>query len=505
MAGIELDGVNQKVVLDADGDTYLEAATDDTVKVYVAGAQDFTITANTLTANSGSTIAAQALTATTVTASGIVKTDDATDATSTTDGSLQTDGGLSVAKDTIIGNDLKLLSDSAVLVFGSGSDATLTHTNDVGLTLNSTNKLMFNDATQFIQGASGTVLNIAATDEIDLTATAVDLNGTLDVSGISLLTGRVGVVTAGDLGTGIHVRTADSGAGVDAGADELVLENSGNAGLSIASGNTSTGTIIFSDDGGSAEGFVQYKHDDNYLRFGTGGGNERVRIASDGEFFIGSSTSTNSKLMVTQAENKALARFHQTVSDTGATLFKIKCDNSTGGDYVSFNIDRAGNSALNIAGTGNVTNTNNSYGAISDERIKKDITDAKSQWNDIKALKIKNYKLKTDDESPTQLGVIAQDLETDGMGGLVQNSRPEAYLVNSHSDFGTIEDGTADNGATPIKDDDGKITGYEDLFTEGQKVKSVKYSVLYMKAIKCLQEAITEIESLKARVTTLEG
>jgi len=91
------------------------------------------------------------------------------------------------------------------------------------------------------------------------------------------------------------------------------------------------------------------------------------------------------------------------------------------------------------------------------------------------------------------------------MGGLVQNSRPEAYLVNSHSDFGTIEDGTADNGATPIKDDDGKITGYEDLFTEGQKVKSVKYSVLYMKAIKCLQEAQTKIESLEARVTTLEG
>jgi hypothetical protein len=116
---------------------------------------------------------------------GILKTDDATDATSTTDGSLQTDGGLSVVKDAIIGNDLKLLSDSAVLVFGAGSDATLTHTNDTGLTLNSTNKLMFNDASQFIQGSSATVLSIGATDEIDLTATAVDLNGTLNVSGVA--------------------------------------------------------------------------------------------------------------------------------------------------------------------------------------------------------------------------------------------------------------------------------------------------------------------------------
>jgi hypothetical protein len=46
-------------------------------------------------------------------------------------------------------------------------------------------KLMFNDASQFIQGTSATVLSIGATDEIDLTATAVDLNGTLNVSGVA--------------------------------------------------------------------------------------------------------------------------------------------------------------------------------------------------------------------------------------------------------------------------------------------------------------------------------
>jgi hypothetical protein len=73
--------------------------------------------------------------ATVITASGRLITDDTTDATSTTDGSLQTDGGLSVAKDAVIGDDMLLLSDAAVIKFGADSDVTLTHVADAGLTL----------------------------------------------------------------------------------------------------------------------------------------------------------------------------------------------------------------------------------------------------------------------------------------------------------------------------------------------------------------------------------
>ena len=75
------------------------------------------------------------------------------------------------------------LGDSSVISFGNDQDTTLTHTDGAGLTLNSTNKLMFNDASQFIQGASATILDIAATDEIELTATLIDVVGNLAVSG----------------------------------------------------------------------------------------------------------------------------------------------------------------------------------------------------------------------------------------------------------------------------------------------------------------------------------
>jgi len=81
------------------------------------------------------------------------------------------------------------LGDSSVISFGNDQDTTLTHTDGAGLTLNSTNKLMFNDASQFIQGASDAILDIAATDEIELTATLIEIVGNSTVSGTLGVTG----------------------------------------------------------------------------------------------------------------------------------------------------------------------------------------------------------------------------------------------------------------------------------------------------------------------------
>jgi len=99
----------------------------------------------------------------------------------------------------IVHDNLSLLSDSSVLKFGTDGDTTLTHTDGTGLTLNSTNKICFNDASQFVQGSSATVLSIGATDEIDLTATAIDINGTCDISGTFSLAGTNVTATAAEL------------------------------------------------------------------------------------------------------------------------------------------------------------------------------------------------------------------------------------------------------------------------------------------------------------------
>jgi hypothetical protein len=180
------DMEGRELVLDADGDTTITADTDDQIDIKIAGADDFQFTANTFTAQSGSTIAAQALTATTVTASGIVKTDDTTEATSTTDGSLQTDGGLSVAKDAVFGDDVKLLSDSAVLNFGADSDVSLTHVADTALLLNAAMRLQFRD--------SGLYIGSNADGDLDIVSdgTAVDSINLESAGGITLDAGTAG-------------------------------------------------------------------------------------------------------------------------------------------------------------------------------------------------------------------------------------------------------------------------------------------------------------------------
>jgi hypothetical protein len=139
------------------------------------------------------------------------------------------------------------------------------------------------------------------------------------------------------------------------------------------------------------------------------------------------------------------------------------------GGYSASGLGGASTNSFRVATNGNVTNTNNSYGAISDIKLKENIVDATSQWNDIKTLQVRKYNFKQG-QTHTQIGLIAQEVELVSPG-LVTES--------------------------PDRDEEGN-----DL---GTVTKSVNYSVLYMKAVKALQEAMERIETLEAKVAALEG
>ena len=202
MGTIQIDGSTPKLTIG-------NATAEDATILFDGNAQDFYIalddTADDLLIGLGSTVGTTPAIA--IDENLKVNIPVTTASTSTSTGSLTTGGGAGIGADLYVGDDVYLITDSAVLGFGADKDTTLTHTDGTGLTLNSTNKLCFNDASQYIQGASNAILDIAATDEIELTATLVDVNANLDVSGTytgaGLMTtgGNIVIPNAGNIGS----------------------------------------------------------------------------------------------------------------------------------------------------------------------------------------------------------------------------------------------------------------------------------------------------------------
>jgi hypothetical protein len=315
----------------------------------------------------------------------------------------------------------------------------------------------------------------------------------------------------------------------DGGADDLVVgSGSGDSGITVYSGTSNLSNLYFADGtSGTAQymGGMNYNHSNNALAFFTNGGNTRMSIDSSGNVGIGT-TSMGAPLSFADSSalkiqfNGDVANFYGisklagggslgdgefkfTSGNTGAGGFtfssggteRLRIGNNghqyadcrdtslasltlrkgvSGADSIDYMQCRSSsNSALMVVkGDGDLENANNSYGSISDVKLKENIVDASSQWDDIKAIRVRNYNYKEETGLNThrQLGVIAQEIETVS-SGLVSES--------------------------PDRDDDGSNLG--------TVTKSVKYSVLYMKAVKALQEAMDRIETLEAKVAALEA
>jgi hypothetical protein len=99
-------------------------------------------------------------------------------------------GGADLGTTALEFNDL-FLNDGGMIQLGDDQDVTLTHVADTGVLLNSTRKIQFNDSSQYIGASSAADLDIAATTDVNIDATTLDVNAALDVSGNTALNGDV--------------------------------------------------------------------------------------------------------------------------------------------------------------------------------------------------------------------------------------------------------------------------------------------------------------------------
>ncbi len=166
-----------------DGTVTTDALVADTADINGGTVDGATVGANSASSGAFTTITASS----SITGSGTVQ---GTTITATTAFVPDASDGAALGTSSLEFSDL-FLADGAVINFGDDQDVSLTHVADTGLLLNSTMALQFNDASQYINAPSATVLDINATDEIELNATLVDINANVEVSGTLTVAGAV--------------------------------------------------------------------------------------------------------------------------------------------------------------------------------------------------------------------------------------------------------------------------------------------------------------------------
>lgn len=287
-----------------------------------------------------------------------------------------------------------------------------------------------------------------------------------DANKLSIVTGgadRVTVDASGNVGIGVTSVEAN-----------LHVEDTPNCNVQITSATSGRSRILLGDPGNTNVGRIQYDNSSNSLSFDTDDGT-RLTILSDGKCGIGTTT-PNERLHVA-GNIETTGNIFNASPAIGTSGFNLRSgashqlgrDTADGNDVLEV---FGGSGEARVKGDGDLQNTNNSYGAISDSKLKENIVDANSQWDDIKDVRVRNYNFKssTGYGTHTQIGVIAQEIEAVSPG-----------LIKELSD----------------EDADGNSLG--------TTTKTVSYSVLYMKAVKALQEAMDRIETLEAKVAALEA
>jgi hypothetical protein len=446
--------------------------------------------------------------------------------------------GLRVIKTSGSGNAVTisggLLSAEAATLTGALNGTSASFTGNVSITKDNP-KLILNDNSGGSQNNYSISSNFGFFNLNDETASGASVmsygGGLFNFTGAATFSSSVTAttgLTVGSLGSGsnaiitlannasgsprtIYYKASDAtinftGTG---GSDQVTITNGGNVGIGTASPTAkldvrtgAAGTLVNFTDGvaqtfqvsTTSTGIDISNPNSGYISFSNT--TERMRITSGG---YTKSTSTGSYFGISGS-------FHELTSNSvNSAVQVINHTASSGayGIYVKFSSspNNNGNNFIECAdgteqkfivySTGNVVNRNNSYGAISDEKLKENVEDATPKLDDLMKVKVRNYNLIGSDKK--QIGVIAQELE-------------EVFpaMIDELEDFEEVEVPQVDEEGNDILNEEGEVQTTKEKVSTGTTTKSVKYSVFVPMLIKAIQEQQEQIKELRAEIEALK-
>jgi hypothetical protein len=348
-------------------------------------------------------------------------------------------------------------------------NATSGGTGAVGLELNALNGLII---TPLAGGHA--VFNEGSVDadfrvESDTNAHAFYVDGT---------NGNVGIGTNADYGDRLTVVPATTITTVAAAKQIQIGESSGNTSYRMQLGYyadpvSSWQSSIQSIAGGNPAGLVLNGDGGNVLVGATSGSNHIISksVASGGVLEIINTSATS--------PSGTAFKFTGAAPNNGTSTFFATSDTSAyRGGWLS---------------NGGVQNYQGNNSNLSDEREKKNIEDLSSTWDCVKSWNLRKFHYNEDEDSDDKrLGVIAQEVEVECPEVITEWKKQEQKDEVLWTEEDELPEG--------VSVGDVKTAAQEEIMRKG-----VKEQQLYWMAIKALQEAMTEIEDLKARITTLEN
>jgi hypothetical protein len=199
------------------------------------------------------------------------------------------------------------------------------------------------------------------------------------------------------------------------------------------------------------------------------GTTQAMTLDASGNLLVGATSLLSSERLLVEKSNANayVAAFNNSNNASGDQSIYSRLGTNANNTSSYHFIANIGNTTdkLYIFGNGNVVNSNNSYGTLSDIKLKENIVDTTAKLADVMQLKVRNFNLKTEPNNK-QIGFIAQELET-------------------------IFPALIDNTASPND--------------KNNVIKSIKTSVLIPILVKAIQEQQALIESLTTRLTNLEN